>query len=195
MDEAHAKRKKTAAHSHGAEAAKRAIRAGIDSIEHVSFLDDEALRMMVDKGTYLVPTLMAGDSIREVWAKGGRMDPRTDRKARLALDAMDVTVSKAIRMGVKIAFGTDSGVSQHGRNAEEFKLMVARGMKPVDALKAATGACAELFGMTERLGTLQAGKVADVVAIPGNPLENIAQTEKVLLVMKEGRVVQEGAKI
>jgi len=192
VDEAHAKRKKTAAHSHGAEAAKRAIRAGIDSIEHGSFLDDEALRMMVDKGTYLVPTLMAGDSIREVWAKGGRMDPRTDRKARLALDAMDVTVSKAIRMGVKIAFGTDSGVSQHGRNAEEFKLMVARGMKPVDALKAATGACAELFGMTERLGTLQAGKVADVVAIPGNPLENIAQTEKVVLVMKEGRVVQEG---
>ncbi|MEP7367289.1 MAG: MIP family channel protein [Acidobacteriota bacterium] len=193
VDEAHSKRKKAAAHAHGAEAAKRAIRAGIDSIEHGSFLDDEALHMMLDKGTYLVPTLMAADSIRETWAKGGQMDPRTERKARLALDAMDVTVSKAIRMGVKIAFGTDSGVSLHGRNAEEFKLMVARGMKPADALKAATSAGADLLGLSDRLGTLQAGKIADVVAIPGNPLEKIALTEKVVLVMKEGKVVRGGA--
>lgn len=190
VDEAHAKRKKAAAHSHGAEAAKRAIRAGIDSIEHGSFLDDEALRMMVEKGTYLVPTLMAADSIRETWRKGGRMDARTERKARLALDAMDVTVSKAIRMGVKIAFGTDSGVSQHGRNAEEFKLMVGRGMKPVDALKAATSATAELLGVSDRLGTLQAGRVADIVAIPGNPLEAIQNTERVAFVMKDGRVMK-----
>jgi len=192
VDEAHAKRKKAAAHSHGAEAAKRAIRAGIDSIEHGSFLDDEALRMMVEKGTYLVPTLMAADSIRETWAKGGRMDPRTERKARLALDAMDVTVSKAIRMGVKIAFGTDSGVSRHGRNAEEFKLMAGRGMKPVDALKAATSAGADLLGVGDRLGTLQAGRVADIVAIPGNPLVDISQTERVGFVMKDGRVFKGG---
>lgn len=190
VDEAHSKRKKAAAHSHGAEAAKRAIRAGIDSIEHGSFLDDEALRMMVEKGTYLVPTLMAVESIREQLAKGGRMDPRTERKARLAMDALDVTVSKAIRMGVKIAFGTDSGVSQHGRNAEEFRLMAARGLKPVEGLKSATSVAAELLGVSDRLGTLQAGKVADIVAIPGNPLQDIRAAERVTLVMKEGRVVQ-----
>jgi len=188
VDEAHAKGKKAAAHSHGAEAAKRAIRAGIDSIEHGSFLDDEALKMMAERGTYFVPTMLAAESLRQLLAAGGRMDPRTERKAKLAIDAVDATVSKAVKMGVRIAFGTDAGVFAHGRNAEEFGLLAARGMRPVDVLKAATSVNAGLFGIAERVGTLQAAKLADIVAIPGNPLENIRQTEKVAFVMKEGRI-------
>jgi imidazolonepropionase-like amidohydrolase len=188
VDQAHTMRRKAAAHAHGAEGAKRAIRAGIDSIEHGSFLDDEALQMMVKRGTYYVPTLMAIEGIREQLAAGAKLDPRQERKARLAMDAIDVTVRKALRMGVRIALGTDAGVFPHGRNAEEFRLLVERGMKPLDALKAATSVDAELFGVADRLGTLEAGKLADIVAVPGNPLENIRQTEKVFFVMKEGRI-------
>lgn len=188
VDEAHQKRKKTAAHAHGAEGAKRAVRAGIDSIEHGSFLDDEALQLMREKGTYFVPTLMAVQGIREVLDKGGRMDPRTERKARLAMDAIDVTVSKAIKLGVRIALGTDAGVYPHGRNGEEFRLLVNRGMRPIDALRAATSVDAKLFGIADRLGTLDVGKIADVVAVPGNPLTDIRATERVLFVMKDGKV-------
>ncbi|MFN0169413.1 MAG: amidohydrolase family protein [Bryobacteraceae bacterium] len=188
VDEAHAKNKRAAAHSHGAEAAKRAIRAGIDSIEHGSFLDEEALRMMVQRGTYFVPTVLAGEGIRERLAAGARMDPRTERKARRALDAMDSTVRKAIGMGVTIALGTDAGVYPHGRNAEEMHLLVDRGLKPADALKAATSVDARLFGIADRVGTLEAGKLADIIAVPANPLENIRVTEKVFFVMKEGTV-------
>lgn len=188
VDQAHTQRRKAAAHSHGAEAAKRAVRAGIDSIEHGSFLDDEALRLMKEKGTFFVPTLMAIEGIRERMAAGARMDPRQERKARLAMDAIDMTVRKALAMGVRIALGTDAGVYPHGRNPEELHLLVDRGMKPIDALKAATSADAELFGIAERVGTLEAGKLADVIAVPGDPLMNIRLVERVLFVMKEGVV-------
>ncbi len=188
VDQAHTQRRKAAAHSHGAEAAKRAVRAGIDSIEHGSFLDDEALRMMKEKGTFYVPTLMAIEGIRERMAAGAKMDPRQERKARLAMDAIDMTVRKALSMGVRIAMGTDAGVYPHGRNAEELHLLVDRGMKPIDALKATTSVDAELFGISERTGTLEAGKLADVVAVPGDPLVNIRTVEKVVFVMKEGVV-------
>ena len=188
VDQAHTQRRKAAAHSHGAEAAKRAVRAGIDSIEHGSFLDDEALRLMKEKGTFYVPTLMAIEGIRERMAAGAKMDPRQVRKARLAMDAIDTTVRKALSMGVRIAMGTDAGVYPHGRNAEELHLLVDRGMKPIDALKATTSVDAELFGISERTGTLEAGKLADVVAVPGDPLVNIRTVEKVIFVMKEGVV-------
>jgi imidazolonepropionase-like amidohydrolase len=181
-------RKKAAAHSHGAEAAKRAVRAGIDSIEHGSFLDDEALRLMKERGTYFVPTLMAVQGIRERLASGGKMDPRQERKARLAMDSIDATVRKAVQMGVRIALGTDAGVYPHGRNAEEFGQMVDRGLKPLDALRAGTSVDADLFGIADRVGTIEAGKLADIVAVPGDPIVNIRQTEKVFFVMKEGRV-------
>ncbi|HXG33593.1 MAG TPA: amidohydrolase family protein [Bryobacteraceae bacterium] len=186
VDQAHTMRRKAAAHAHGAEGAKRAIRAGIDSIEHGSFLDDEALKMMVRRGTFYVPTLMAAQGLRERLERGARLDPRQERKARLALDALDVTVRKAIRMGVRIAFGTDAAVYPHGRNAEEFAQLVARGLAPLDALKAATSVNAELFGLSDRLGTLEAGKLADIVAVPGDPTRDIRVTEKVFFVMKEG---------
>lgn len=192
VEEAHGKGKKAAAHAHGAEGAKRAVRAGIDSIEHGSFLDEEALRLMAQRGTCYVPTLMATRGIREVLEKGGRMDPRTERKARRAMESVDGTVRKAIAMGVRIAFGTDAGVYPHGRNAEEFALLVERGMRPADALRAATSVDAELFGLADRLGTLEAGKLADIVAVPGNPLSDIRATEQVLFVMKEGRIYKGG---
>jgi imidazolonepropionase-like amidohydrolase len=188
VDQAHTQRRKAAAHSHGAEAAKRAVRAGIDSIEHGSFLDDEALRLMKEKGTFYVPTLMAVEGIRERMAAGAKMDPRQERKARLAMDAIDTTVRKAIAMGVRIAMGTDAGVYPHGRNAEELHLLVDRGMKPIDALKATTSVDAELFGIADRTGTLEAGKLADVIAVPGDPITNIRTVEKVMFVMKEGVV-------
>ncbi|MCS6951332.1 MAG: amidohydrolase family protein [Bryobacterales bacterium] len=186
VDQAHAMGRKAAAHAHGAEGAKRAVRAGIDSIEHGSFLDDEALRLMRQRGTFYVPTLMAAQGLRERLERGARLDPRQERKARRALDAIDATVRKAIRMGVRIAFGTDSSVYPHGRNAEEFAQLVARGMAPLDALRAATSVNAELFGLADRLGTLEAGKLADIVAVPGDPTQDIRVTEKVFFVMKEG---------
>ena len=186
VDEAHALRRKTAAHAHGAEAAKRAIRAGIDSIEHGSFLDDEALDMMKQHGTYLVPTLMAIQGIQEKFDRGVYMPPAIQAKARAAIAAIHITFQHALTKGVKIGLGTDAGVYPHGRNAEEFHQMVDLGMKPVDALKAGTSSDAELLGLADKIGTLEAGKLADIVAVPGDPTQNIRQVEKVFFVMKEG---------
>ncbi len=188
VDEAHALRRKAAAHAHGAEGAKRAIRAGIDSIEHGSFLDDEALELMKAKGTYLVPTLMAIVGLRERLQRSTAMPPQIVAKARAAMAAISATFQRALAKGVKIGLGTDAAVYPHGRNAEEFFQMVSLGMKPVDALKAGTSADAELLGLADRLGTLEPGKLADVVAVPGDATQNIHQTEKVFFVMKEGVV-------
>ena len=186
VDEAHARRRKTAAHAHGAEGAKRAIRAGIDSIEHGSFLDDEALDMMKARGTFLVPTLMAGEGLRERLQKGSYFPPQVEAKARAALASRDQMFRKAVAKKIRIAFGTDSAVYPHGRNAEEFRHMVELGMRPIDALKAATSVDAELFGIADRVGTLEADKLADIIATPGDPTVDIRQTERVFFVMKEG---------
>jgi imidazolonepropionase-like amidohydrolase len=185
--EAHALRRKTAAHAHGATGAKIAIRAGIDSIEHGSFLDDEALDMMKSRGTYYVPTLMAAEGLKERLTDG-YLPPVIAAKARLAIDALDATVRKALARGVKVVVGTDAAVYPHGRNAEEFHLLVNLGMKPIDALKAGTSMDAELLGVADRTGSLEAGKFADIVACPGNPEENIRQVEHIRFVMKEGVV-------
>ncbi len=187
VDEAHALRRKTAAHAHGAEGAKRAIRAGIDSIEHGSFLDDEALDMMKARGTYYVPTQLAVQGLRETLEKG-YFPPLIAAKARLAMASLDITVQKAIQKGVKVALGTDAAVYPHGRNAEEFGFLVKNGMKPIDALKAGTSVDAQLLGIFATTGSIEAGKSADIVAVPGNPVDNIHQTEKPLLVMKEGAI-------
>lgn len=185
VDQAHTMGKKAAAHAHGLQGAKRAIRAGIDSIEHGSFLDQEALDMMKAQGTFYVPTLMAFQGLRE------NMDsyaPMQQRKARMAMSSINETFTKAIRIGVKIGFGTDAGVYPHGRNGGEFAEMVRLGMRPIDALKAATSADAELFGLADTLGTLEPGKLADIVAVPGDPVADITATQRVLFVMKEGVV-------
>ena len=186
VDEAHALRRKTAAHAHGPEAAKRAIRAGIDSIEHGSFLDDEALDMMKQHGTYLVPTLMAIQGLQEKFDRGLYVPPAIAAKAHAATNASHSTFQRALAKGVKIGLGTDAAVYPHGRNAEEFHQMVDLGMKPVDALKAGTSSDADLLGLADKIGALEPGKLADVVAVPGDPLQNIRQTEHVFFVMKEG---------
>jgi imidazolonepropionase-like amidohydrolase len=186
VDEAHALRRKTAAHAHGAEGAKRAIRAGIDSIEHGTFLDDEALDMMKSHGTYYVPTLMAPEGIQEQINKGTYIPAPILAKAKVAIASVHQTFQRALAKGLKIGMGTDAAVYAHGRNPEEFHLMVDLGMKPIDALKAGTSADADLLGLADKIGTLETGKLADVVAVPGDPLENIRQTEHVFFVMKEG---------
>jgi len=188
VDEAHALRLKTAAHAHGAEGAKRAIRAGIDSIEHGSFLDDEALDMMKAKGTYYVPTLMAVQGLTEQIQKGVPIPPAIKVKAEDAIAHVHQTFQRAIAKNIKIGLGTDAAVYPHGRNAEEFHQMVDLGMKPIDALRAGTSNDADLLGLADKIGTLESGKFADVVAVPGDPLQNIRQTERVFFVMKEGVV-------
>ncbi|HWN45558.1 MAG TPA: amidohydrolase family protein [Thermoanaerobaculia bacterium] len=185
VEEAHRLRKKAAAHAHGAEGAKVAIRAGIDSIEHGSFLDDEALRLMKERGTWLVPTLLAGEYVTSPERK---YPPEIAEKARAAMSKRSDMFRKAVKMGVKIAFGTDSGVSPHGVNAREFKLMVDHGMTPAAALRAGTASAADLLGISQLTGTLEAGKEADIVAVPGDPLADVTATERVAFVMKQGRI-------
>jgi imidazolonepropionase-like amidohydrolase len=187
VDEAHRLRKKVAAHAHGAEGAKVAIRAGVDSIEHGSFLDDEALRMMKNRGTWLVPTLLAGEYVAGK-AAVRHYPPEIAEKARQAVAVRSSMFKKALAMGVKIAFGTDSAVSPHGLNAQEFALMVDHGMSPAAALRSATSGAAELLGLSKTIGTLEPGKAADVIAVPGNPLAGIKAMEKVRFVMKGGQI-------
>jgi imidazolonepropionase-like amidohydrolase len=187
VDEAHRLRKKTAAHAHGAQGAKIAIRAGIDSIEHGSFLDQEAWQMMKERGTYLVPTLLAGEYVAG-HAAVRHYPPEIAAKAQAAVAARSASFRAALKTGVKIAFGTDSAVSPHGLNAQEFALLVAHGMPPAAALHTATTAAADLLGIGASVGTLQPGKQADVIAVPGDPLADIKVMERVSFVMKAGQV-------
>lgn len=185
VDEAHARKRKVAAHAHGAEGARRAIRAGVDSIEHGTFLDDAAIAAMRRQGTWLVPTLLAFQGVRERHEKGN-LHPDAIPKYLAAAASHSVVMKKALARGVGIAFGTDAGVFQHGRNAEEFHLLVQAGMTPAQALQAATVNAAALLGVSDRLGTLKPGKIADIVAVPGDPLADIRATERVFFVMKDG---------
>ncbi|MCY1020090.1 metal-dependent hydrolase family protein [Pyxidicoccus sp. MSG2] len=185
VDEAHAHRRKVAAHAHGAEGAKRAIRAGVDSLEHGTLMDDEALELMKRKGTWYVPTAFAFHGVKEL-ADKGNLPPDNVLKLKAVDVRREQVLRKAIAMGVRIAFGTDAGVFVHGRNAEEFALLVQAGLPPAEALRAATVNAAELLGVSDKLGTLEPGKLADVVAVPGNPLQDIRATQKVFFVMKEG---------
>ena len=181
VNEAHTLRRKTAAHAHGAEASKRAIRAGIDSIEHGTFLDEEALRMMRDRGTFLVPTLTVRVGIAE-----SKFPPAVQAKADAAIKQQDTMVKLAVAMGVKIALGTDAAVFPHGENALEFAYMAADGLTTSQSLMAGTSAAAELLGLQDKVGSLKPGMLADVVAVPGNPVDDIKVTQQVIFVMKEG---------
>jgi imidazolonepropionase-like amidohydrolase len=179
---------KVAAHAHGTQGIKAAIRAGVASIEHGSMLDDEAIALMKQKGTYLVPTAylltrMAVD----------KLPPPIAAKARQVIPLAQESHRKAIRAGVKIAFGTDAAVYPHGENAGEFAVYVGYGMKPIDAIRTATLNAADLLGVTDR-GVIAPGKLADLVAVPGNPLDDIHVLERVSWVMKGG-VVYKGQRM
>jgi imidazolonepropionase-like amidohydrolase len=191
VDEAHRLHKRAAAHAHGVTGAKEAIRAGIDSIEHGSFLDEEGLRMMKERGTWLVPTLLAGEYA------SGRVVPRhyppeIMAKAAAAVAQRSAMFRRALAIGVKIAFGTDSAVSPHGLNAKEFALLVDHGMTPAAALRTAMGAAADLLGLAAQIGTLEKGKQADLVAVPGDPLADVKAMERVSFVMQGGRIWKVG---
>jgi imidazolonepropionase-like amidohydrolase len=181
VEEAHALRRKTAAHAHGAEAAKRAIRAGIDSIEHGTFLDEEALRMMHDRNVFLVPTLATRIGLAE-----SKFPPLVEAKAARAVKQQDTMVKLALSLGVKIALGTDAAVYPHGDNAVEFVLMAADGMTPAQSLRAGTSSAAQLLGLQDKLGALKPGMTADIVAVPGNPIADIKVVQSVIFVMKNG---------
>src|SRR5436309_7078373 len=183
VDESHRLRKKVAVHCHGDQAAKEAIEAGVDSIEHGSFMKPETLTIMKRKGAFLTPTLMAAEYIK------GKLDgypPALQAKALAAYNARSEMFRNALKIGVKISFGTDAAVFPHGENAKEFKLMADLGMAPIDALKSATANDAELIGISQKLGTLEKGKLADLIAMPGDPTQDITATERVSFVMKEG---------
>ena len=187
MSEAHAWRRKVAAHSHGDLAAKQAIEAGIDSIEHGSFLSAATLQLMKQKGVYLVPTRMT-----QLWVdkKADSYPPKIAGKARAAYAAHTGMMKNALRIGVPIAFGTDAAVYPHGMNAEEFGDYVDVGMTPAAALMTSSQGSAKLLGIDADTGTLEAGKFADIVAVPGDVLQNIRATEHPLMVMKHGMRVR-----
>lgn len=173
---------RVAAHAHGIEGILAAVRAGVASIEHGSMIDDEAIHMMKARGTYLVPTLALADTLDM-----SSLPPPIRQKAEYILPKARENIHKAMLAGVKIALGTDSPLVPFGENAKEFAAMADRGLAPLDSLRAGTMNAADLLGVTDR-GELAAGKLADIVAVAGNPLENIRATEKVVFVMKGGKV-------
>ncbi|HZF14409.1 MAG TPA: amidohydrolase family protein [Steroidobacteraceae bacterium] len=185
VSEAHRWKRKVAAHCHGDVAARQAIEAGVDSIEHGTFLTEDTLKLMKKKGVYLVPTRMAA-----YWV-GKNADvfpPQIAAKARAVGGAHAAMFKMALNVGVNIAFGTDAGVYPHGMNAMEFALMTDLGMAPSAALLSGTRDAARLLGVDSTTGTLEAGKTADIVAVPGNVLEDIHATEHPVFVMKDGQV-------
>jgi imidazolonepropionase-like amidohydrolase len=192
IDESHRLRKKVAVHCHGDQAAREAIEAGVDSIEHGSFMKPETLTRMKNKGTFLTPTLMATEWIM---SKLDNYPAALQAKAKAAGATRSDMFRSAVKMGVKISFGTDAAVFPHGQNAKEFKLMVDLGMTPIEALRSATANDAELLGLSQKLGTLEKGKLADIIAMPGDPTADMTATERVSFVMKEGKIIRNGPPI
>ncbi len=182
---------KVAAHAHGTEGMKRAAAAGIDSIEHGTFMTDDVMRLMKRKGTWYVPTILAGNWVGEKAKIDGFFPELVRPKAAAIGPQISDTFARAYKAGVKIAFGTDTGVSAHGDNAQEFELMVAAGMPPLEAIRSATLYGAQLVGIEDKAGTLEPGKWADIVAVPGNPVDDISLMTKVNFVMKDGTVYKQ----
>ncbi|MBE0431187.1 MAG: amidohydrolase family protein [Dehalococcoidia bacterium] len=184
---------KVMAHAQGTEGIKNAVRAGIHSIEHGVYLDDEAVELMLQRGTFLVPTIIAPVAILESGEEGG-MPEHAIRKAREVVAVQSDSISRAYKAGVKIAMGTDAGVLPHGRNLRELGLMVNVGMTPMEAIVATTRTAAECLGWQDRVGTVEAGKLADVIITKTDPLGDICSLENadnIVLVMKDGRVIKD----
>jgi imidazolonepropionase-like amidohydrolase len=177
-----------AAHAHGAEGMKRAIRAGVTTIEHGTFMDDEAIELFKKHGTYYVPTIIAGKTVADSAKVQGYYHPLVVPKALETGVVIQSTFAKAYKAGVKIAFGTDAGVFIHGKNAKEFEYMVEAGMPAMEAIKSATIIAAEVLGQKNNLGSVEAGKFADIIAVDENPVTNIRTLQNVVFVMKEGTV-------
>ena len=181
---------KVAAHAHGAEGIIRAVKAGVDSIEHGTLMDSEGISLMRKQGTYYVPTLLAGAWVAEKALIEDYYPPFVQTKALEIGPKLQSTFSKAYQAGVKIAFGTDSGVSPHGENAKEFELMVNAGMTEKEAILSATLHASLLLGEESNLGSIELGKLADIIAVSGNPLEDIRRLQSVDFVMKNGNVIK-----
>ena len=177
-----------AAHAHGTEGMKRAVRAGVRTVEHGTFMDEETMELMKERGTYYVPTILAGVWVGEKAEIEGFFPDVVRPKAAAIGPKIQETFAKAYKAGVRIAFGTDSGVSAHGDNGREFALMVAGGMPPMEAIQSATRVAAEVLEAGDKIGTLEAGKLADIVAVPGDPLTDISVMEQMQFVMKDGEV-------
>ena len=190
VETAHAYGRKVAVHAHGADGIKLALRAGADSIEHGTVMDDEIVRTMKKQGTYYVPTLSTVNGYLErLAANPNAYAPDVKKQIDWRIGITGQSLAKAYPAGVKIAFGTDAGVSKHGRNADEFELMVKWGMPPAEAIKAATVNAADLLGLASEIGTIQPGKSADIIAVTGDPLSDVTVLKKVNFVMARGEVI------
>lgn len=189
ITEAHRLGRKVAAHAHGASGIKQAVLAGVDSIEHGSFINDEDIRLMKERGTYLVPTLYLGDWFMEN-AQKLNVPSFIMEKARAVMPVARQNISRAFKAGVKVAFGTDAAVYPHGLNAHEFAVMVKLGLTPMQAIQAATVNAADLLGWSDRIGVIEPGHFADIIATSGDPLNDVTELERVRFVMKGGTVVK-----
>ncbi len=188
METAHSLGVKVAAHAHGTNGINAALRAGVDSIDHGTFLDDESIKLFKRTGAYLVPTLLPGHKVPATMEGNPFFTEAIKAKARSASAGSKASFRKAYEGGVRIAFGTDSGVTRHGANAEEFAVMVAAGMSEMDAIQSATVAAAQLIEMSDELGTIEPGKLADMIAVDSSPLDDISVLENVSAVIKDGKL-------
>lgn len=179
---------KVTAHAHGDEGMARAVRAGIASIEHGTLMSEETMDLMIERGTYYVPTITAGKSVADSAKIAGFFPALVTPKALEIGPQIQATFGKAYKRGVKIAFGTDAGVFDHGKNGLEFQYMVEAGMPPIETILSATKGAADLLGESDRLGSLETGKLADIVAVKGDPLQDISLMANIQFVMKEGVV-------
>jgi imidazolonepropionase-like amidohydrolase len=189
VEEAHRLGRKVAAHAHGTQSIKEAIRAGVDSIEHASLIDEEGIRLARERGVFLVMDIYNDDFILQEGEKVGMLPESIEKEKKIGQLQRD-NFAKAFRGGARIAFGTDGGVYPHGDNAKQFAYMVKYGMKPAQAIRAATLDAAELFGWKDRVGSLEPGKLADLIAVGGDPLADVRALERVGFVMKGGVVVK-----
>lgn len=182
---------RVAAHAHGAEGMKRALKAGVTTIEHGTFMDDEAIALFKEKGAYLIPTIIAGKSTADSAKIPGYYHPFVTAKALETGQFIQATFAKAYKAGVKIGFGTDAGVFRHGLNAKEFQYMTEAGMPIMEALKSATIVAADILDMKKELGSIETGKIADIIATENNPLNDVKTLMNVVFVMKEGVIYKE----
>jgi len=190
VDEAHMWGRRVAAHAHGTEGIKRAVRAGVNSIEHGSLLDEEGIRLMLEHGTYLVADIYNDDYILSAYKRMGFPEKMLEKERKIGRLQRE-SFRRAVQAGVKIAYGTDAGVYPHGWNAKQFSYMVKWGQTPMQAIQAATINAADLLGWRDRIGSIDPGKLADIIAVDGDPLEDVTVLEKVRFVMKDGVVYKD----